>query len=471
MVGRAPRMPPLAWSLSARLLLLTIAFVMVAEVLIYVPSIARFRLAWFGERIAAAHLASLALEAAPSGMVSKDLERNLLTHVQGYSVILQRPNSKTLMLSIDMPPEFHETVDLNRMSPVDLIVDAFTTLARTENRVLRVMGASPRERNAVVAVLLDETPLREAMYAFSRRIVVLSVVISFFAAALVYLSLQWMMVTPMRRLTASMVAFRENPANPDAAVVESGRGDEIGTAEHELADMQSELRAALRQKDHLAALGEAVAKINHDLRNMLAAARLISERLAQSEDPDVKRATPILERTLDRAVEFCSQTLSYAVDRSDLSMDLFRLAEMLREVGAEVCQWAPDAGAAVRIAIPEDFTVRGDREQLERVFTNLARNAVEAGATEVAVSLVATGPVVIDVADDGPGMPQRAVDNLFKPFSGSTRAGGTGLGLAIAREVMQAHGGTIELVRTGADGTVFRLTFPGRAAPLGAAAQ
>ncbi len=231
--------------------------------------------------------------------------------------------------------------------------------------------------------------------------------------------------------------------------------------------MQTRVRAALRQRSHLAALGEAVAKINHDLRNMLATARLVSERLAQSPDPEVKRASPKLERAIDRAVALCSQTLQYVEDRRDLQLEQFRLAAMLREAG----QVFKNGSDVLKIEIAENIGIAADRDELFRVFVNLAKNAVEAGAETVTVRLSSAAPVVIEVVDDGPGMPPRAVENLFRPFAGSARSGGTGLGLAIAREVMQAHGGDIELKRTGADGTVFSLTLPCAAAPMREAAE
>jgi len=246
MASTDSRLPLLARSLSARLLVLTIFFVMLAEIFIFAPSIARFRLTWFQERIAAAHLATLSLEATPQGMVSKDLERELLRHVQGYGVILQKPGSKVLMLSSAMPPKIDATIDLRESSFFGLIGDAFATLFRSENRVLRVMGPSPQEKNIIVEVVLDEVPPRKAMFGYGQRIMALSVGISIFTAVLVYFSLYLLMVVPMRRITSSMVAFRENPNDPGAAIAESTRGDEIGTAQRELGTMQSRLRAALR---------------------------------------------------------------------------------------------------------------------------------------------------------------------------------------------------------------------------------
>lgn len=455
--GTSP-LPPMARSLSARLLVLTVFFVMLAEVFIFAPSIARFRLNWFEGRIAAAHLATLALEATPQNVVSKSLERELLRHAQAYGVILQKPGSKVLMLSSDMPPEVDASVDLTKTSFLGLIADAFATLARTKDRVLRVMGKSPQEPGVMVEVVLDEAPLRHMMFAYGWRILLLSVMISVFTAVLVYLSLYFLMVVPLRRITQSMVSFRQDPEDPDAAIGESTRTDEIGTAQRELAAMQERLRAALRQRQHLAALGEAVAKVNHDLRNMLATARLVSERLAGSGDPDVRRASPTLVGALDRAVTLCTETLNYAQEAGALHPSTFPLAEMLKEIPTAVPQIA-DGAVTLTIDVPEQLRVTADRSQLLRVFANLAKNAAEAGAGTVAIVKVADDPLGLQVCDDGPGIPEKAIENLFIPFAGSARAGGTGLGLAIAREILVAHGGNIELASSNPSGTVFRVTL------------
>ena len=456
MTSENSRLPPLARSLSARLLVLTIFFVMLAEVFIFAPSIARFRLNWMEEKIAAAHLATLALEATPDHMVSKELERELLRHVGGHGVILQKPGSKELVLSSDMPPRIDASIDITKSTFMGLIADAFAVLFRTRDRVLRVMGPSPRDKDVIVEVVLNERPLRALMFAYGERIMILSIGISVFTAFLVYLSLHWLMVVPMRRITSSMVAFRERPNDPSSAVAVSRRGDEIGTAERELATMQTRLRGALRQRQHLAALGEAVAKINHDLRNVLSTAQLVSARLEGSEDPQVQKATPTLVRSLDRAVILCTETLNYAQEPGDLSAARFALAPMLEEIPTAVPLIA-DGKVRLVVEVPQDVEVTGDREQLFRAFANLAKNAAEAGAETVTVALAGTAPVAVEVRDDGPGLPSKALENLFTPFAGSVRSGGTGLGLAIAREVMEAHGGNVELTATGPEGTVFRI--------------
>src|SRR5262249_60724488 len=100
----------------------------------------------------------------------------------------------------------------------------------------------------------------------------------------------------------SMMACAETPDAPSRIIVPSNRADEIGLAEMELASLQQRLRAALGHRSRLAALGEAVAKINHDLRNILSTAQLMSDRLGMSNDPQVKRTTPPLMKTIGPAI-------------------------------------------------------------------------------------------------------------------------------------------------------------------------
>ena len=112
--------------------------------------------------------------------------------------------------------------------------------------------------------------------------------------------------------------------------------------------------------------------------------------------------------------------------------------------------------------LPEDVGVEADSAQLFRVFHNLGRNAYEAGAREVRVAgkTVGEGILEIDISDDGPGLPERARDHLFQPFEASSRPGGTGLGLAISRDLVRAHGGSLELVASDARGSCFRIRLP-----------
>ncbi len=455
-------LPPLLKSLSARLLVLTIFFVMVAEVLIYVPSIARFRLVYLDERLARAHLASQTLIATPDHMISEELERELLAQVEARAVILKRTESRTLILSEDMPPEVDAMFDLRGATPMELIGDAFGTLMAAP-RVIRVVGQVPRDPALIVEVLLEEAPMRAAMYDYSRRILILSVVISLITATLVYVSLQLLMVRPMRRITESMMAFHAAPENAASDIVPSGRSDEIGMAQRELAQMQSDLRAAFTQRERLAALGAAVSKISHDLRNILATAQLVSDRLAASADPEVQRITPTLIGSIDRAINLCARTLSFGrADKPAPQARRFDLKDLVDDVGASVAL-AEEGLVAWRNEVPADFDVNADREQIFRVLLNLGNNSVQAIEREGEIRVTAArgqGKVVIELADTGTGLSGRAREHLFEAFAGAGRAGGTGLGLVIARDLMRAHGGEVRLISSGADGTTFRLELP-----------
>ncbi len=459
--GNGLRLPPLTKSLSAKLLLLTIFFVMVAEVLIYAPSIGRMRVVYLQERLAAAHLSILALEATPDNMVSKDLEAELLQHVGAYMVALQKPGRGKLMLMVEGPDKIDASYDLRQASFFGLIRDAVVSLAATENRLLRIVGPSPKDREVLVEVVLDEAPMRSDMFDYSYRILQLSLIISIFTAALVYLSLHLMMVRPMRRITESMAAFREKPEVAAGGLPSSERSDEIGIAQRELVTMQEGLRAALLQKTRLAALGAAVTKVNHDLRNILATASLISDRLARSGDPAVRSMAPTLVGAIDRALHLCAQTLQFTREGpAHLELNRFDLRDLLTEA-REGLAGVGAGRAAWKNEVESGFTIEADREQLYRVFCNLGLNALEAGATEVRiVARPVRKYLVIDVHDNGPGIPEEAREHLFKPFTGSTREGGTGLGLSIAYDIMRAHGGDIRMERADTEGTLFRLVLP-----------
>jgi signal transduction histidine kinase len=460
MSDRRSRLPLLGRSLSARLLLLTVFFIMLSEVLIYAPSVAHFRVEYLEDRLAAGHLATLALAAAPDHRIMAELETELLDHARAYAVVRYVPNMPKLMLIRDMPPAVDATYDLRKDTMLGLIYDAFDTLAHPKNRVLRIIGNSPKNPSVLIEVVLDEGPMREEMLAFSERILALSIIISLFTAALVYLSLQWLLVRPMRALTQNMTAFSAAPEDESRIIVPSSRGDEIGVAERELFAMQHGLRAALRQKAHLAALGSAVARINHDLRNILSSASLMSDRLAHIEAPEVKRIAPVLVRAIDRAVTLCTETLDFASGEGPApKLEPVPLRSVVEEVGAAlpVANGHPVLDNAVDAAIE----VKADRNQLFRVLSNLGANAIQAGAGQLRISAARhNGRVWIDVADDGPGLSDQARARLFQPFARSTKNGGSGLGLAIAKELVEAHGGDLHLVETSKAGTRFRVELP-----------
>jgi signal transduction histidine kinase len=465
--------------LSNKLLLLTIVFVMIAEVLIYIPSIANYRNIWLGERLSRARLVVMAANATPQGGVSGDIAERML-ETMGIEAIAVRTRGQRWLLALhQMPSEVSASHDLTGLKPFDSIRAAFATLFSRGDGMILVSGPPPQGADRF-EIVVQESRLRTAMLVYSRNILLLSLVISIITAALVYVALRALIVRPMERLSANILAFSEAPEDASTVIRPSGRTDEIGAAEERLAEMQNSLRDMLSQRRHLADLGLAVSKINHDLRNMLASAQLFSDRLGATEDPLVKRFAPKIVGALDRAIGYTRSVLAYGQAKEDPPrrqlLSLARLADDVADVlalsGHDQVRWENRIGA--------DVEVDADPDQLFRVVMNLCRNALEAvseGADPAVIRRVWVegerhgGVAVMRVCDTGRGVPARAKAALFQAFQGSARPGGTGLGLAIAAELVRAHGGSIELVDHAGAGAVFQFTIPDRPVDLQARRQ
>lgn len=459
--------------LSGKLLLLTIPLVMIAEVLIYVPSIANFRINRLNDRLAAANTAALVLDAAPSGMVPDSLAQQILQSIGARAVAIKTGQQRRLLAIADMPPAVDRNVDMRNMTVWSAIVGAFQVMLDRGDEVMRVIGPAPHGQ--FIEVVIDEAPLRHLMYRFSANVLLLSFGFAIATAALIYLALHFLFVRPMRRMTANLVAFHENPHAATGLATPSRRQDEIGIAERELADMQRDLVSMLNQKSRLAALGLAVSKINHDLRNLLASSQLLSDQLASVPDPRVQKFAPKLMRSLERAIAFCQSTLSYgkaqeaAPDRRTIAIE-----PIVNEV-REAVGLASDGSVAWIDAIERGLVLDADPDQIFRVLLNLVRNAVQAmesrphsdaAPKQIRIAGCREGGVTImEISDTGPGVPMKARAHLFDAFQGSSRDGGTGLGLAIAAELVRAHGGDLSLVE-GTIGATFRITIPDRPVEL-----
>jgi signal transduction histidine kinase len=471
-VRSQPRLPRLG--LSGKLLLLTIPLVMIAGILIYVPAIANFRMNRLNDRLAAANTAALVLDAAPSGMVPDSLARQILKSIGAHAVAIKMGQQRRLLASADLPASIDHDVDLRTMTAWSAIVDSLQTMLETGNQSIRIVGPAPGGAQ-FIEVVVDELPLRQAMYRFSRNLLFVSIGIGLLTAGLVYFAMHFLFVRPMRRLTANLIGFHENPESSARIIVPSQRGDEIGVAERELSDMQRDLVSMLHQKSRLAALGLAVSKINHDLRNLLASSQLLSDQLASVPDPRVQRFAPKLMRSLERAIAFCQSTLSYgraqeaAPDRRMIHIDPI-VAEVRETAGL-----ATDASITWISAIERGLSVDADPDQLFRVLLNLVRNAAQAleshprsdtASQQIRITGRREGAVaILEVSDTGPGVPAKAREHLFEAFQTSGRIGGSGLGLAIAAELIRAHGGNIHLVE-GTIGATFRIVIPDRPVEL-----
>jgi len=464
--GATKRVPRYVPGLSAKLLLLTILFVMLAEVLVFVPSVSNFRRQWLMERMAAAQIAALAAEAAPGGQLPSTLRNELLEQTKVKAIAVKRADSRILIIEMDMAADIDASYDLRHASWLTLIADALMVYVAPDDRIIRVVGEPGFDEGEFIEVVMGEAPLKAAMIRYGLDILGLSILISIITAALVYLSLDALLVKPMTKLTWNIVRFSERPEDPSRIINPSSRRDEIGTAERELSSMQRELAETLSQKTRLAALGLAVSKISHDLRNMLSSAQLLSDRLITVKDPTVQRLVPKLIASLDRAIRLCARTLDFGqAQETAPRRQRFELAPLVTEVGDSLGLPRPKL-IGWSVDIEEALEVDADRDQLFRVLSNLCRNAVQAlesqdeAAGEIVVAARREGSVtVIEVADTGPGVPERARAHLFKAFQSVARKGGTGLGLAIAAELVQAHGGNLTLLDT-EGGAIFRVTIP-----------
>src|SRR5471032_505697 len=461
----ATRRPAPSFGLSWRIMGLVVAGVMMAEVLLFLPSIGRFRMAFRSQLIESGTLAALALDATPDNMVTEEVKRTLLNHARVDAVVLVEPNKpKRALLNIAPTPQM-PTFDLTERGALGLIWDALETMARDGAYYIRIGGVSNRLPNAKVWIVVDELPMRIAMYGYAGRMLVLSTIVALFAATLLYLALRWLVIRPLQHLSEDMTAFRRAPEEAGTERPPTGRGDEIGVVDREFRNLQSELRASLRQKSRLAEVGAASNKINHDLRNMLSTARLLSDRLARSDDERTRKLAPTILNTIDRATRLASEAIEYVRDRPTPRITPFDLTDLVDEVGIALQEQGEDSDPnEVRNwvnALGSERRVHADRDLLYRVLVNLGRNAFDAGATTVTVAARSSGAyLLIDVTDNGNGVPSHVVSQLFRPFTTGGRAGGAGLGLAIARELVRAHGGEIVLSHTGATGTTFQFTLP-----------
>ena len=452
-------------SLSGRFLALTIIFVMLAEVFIFVPSIARFRQDYMVNRLERAQIASLALLA--NDMIDPELEYELLKNAGVFNVVLRRDEVRQLMLSSDMPAPVSATYDLRDPPAGALIVDALARLVNPNPEVVRVIGNPVQDAGLLIEVTMPTEPLRDAMIDYGLRILLLSAVISIFTATLLFFAVRRLLVAPIKGVVAAMKSYAAAPEDARRIIQPSADVRELNEAEHALQSMQSDLTSMLRQRERLAALGSAVAKISHDLRNILTSAQLFADRIDSSDDPVVARMAPKLLNSITRAVHLCESTLAFGkAEEPAPTLGIVNLSHVTQDVLDAEQLAASDDLVTFENDVPPSLMVRADSEQLYRVASNLIRNArqaIEVSRTPGKIQVTAgedDRSWWIRVTDTGPGLPQKAQEHLFTPFQGGARKGGSGLGLAIAAELVRGHGGKLSLSSTGPEGTTFTVTLP-----------
>ncbi|MDG1996508.1 MAG: HAMP domain-containing sensor histidine kinase [Emcibacteraceae bacterium] len=451
-------------SLSARLLLFTIFFVLIAEIFIYVPSIANFRETWINQKLAEANIAIQVVAAAPDYMVSRMLADELLTSTENYSIIRKFDEMDQQVLSVVKPFEVSAKFDMRDVPWLLSVSDAFEAMFNMNrtNYLIEAKGNASADDGSEMIIVFDEVLLCQAMLIYSRNIVLLTIVISLFTAGLVYYSLSNLLVKPVKEITDNMISFRHAPEDLTKKFNPGDRNDEIGVAMKELAKMQDDVRKALNQKDHLAKLGGAISNINHDLRNMLSSAQLVSDHLSTIDNPVVQQLTPRFVKAIDRAIRLCENTLQYGgSDVEELNLQTFNLHNLIDDVSTSLGLFENDT-VKLYNGIANDQKIKADNDQLFRVLMNITRNAIQAIGESGNITVTGTVQndyITIDVSDDALGIPEKIKENLFQPFKTASR-GGTGLGLAISKEIITAHGGTLDLLKSDAKGSTFRILLP-----------
>lgn len=452
--------------LPGRLLTLTVIVVLVAEIVVFGPALGGFHKTWLMERINLAQTAALALEAAPGERIAAPLQVELLESAEVKRIAFKRDGSRVLLLEEPFANSSGlrlATYDYTLNNPIFELGYAIETLFAPKGRVIRVLAKPRFDNGEFVEIVLNEAPLKLAMGRYALRTLFISTLISLLVGALVYYVLSFAFVRPMRKLTASIERFRDRPEDASIPFERSSRADEIGRAERAAAEMAEQIRANLRQRERLALLGGAVSRIAHDLRNMLATAQIVSERLAASDDPKVRQIAPRLERAIGRAAGLASSTARFGkVDEEAPVLRAVHLDAAVEEAVADALIAFP--GVHTRIDVEPHLVAIADEEHTHRIIVNLLRNAAQAlgGREDACITLRAmrhNGCCVIDVIDNGPGVPARVEGRLFEPFA-SSDGHGAGLGLTITRELARALGGDVELARNGAEGACFRVTLP-----------
>jgi signal transduction histidine kinase len=454
-----PRFKLFSRSLSARVLWLTVGIILFVEIVILMPSLGRERQAWLWDRVTQGYLAaySVAITGGGAAAVDPPTKAALLTLAGAESVTLLPPGKPNLMLTVDMLAAPDRRINLGQEGLLLSIWRADLSVLGLGGRQVEISADHWGLTDTKVRVIINGQALSKHLRTYVAHIAGLSVVIALVTGLLVFLALDRSLVRPMRVITASIVGFRRDPERAEQQELSRLgmlRDDEISGAARELAVMQDELRAALWRNARLAAVGTAMAKISHDLRNILSSALLVADRLQETAEPVVKKAANTLIAAVEQSADLLNRTVDFAREGPPaITRTQVALRGLVEEVAAVA---SPDDAVVVENLVPAAVVLPLDRVQIYRVLVNLMRNAREAGATRLRVSVECEpGLTKLLVADNGPGLPLKVQDNLFRPFTGNGRRGGTGLGLAIARDLIRAHGGELLLRQTGPGGTVF----------------
>jgi len=444
---------------------------MLAELVIFIPSATEFRQDWLNMRAQQAGLLALALTGVPDYEASEILTKQFMEDTDVIMMSAKRDGMSEFMLG--QPPEVSDidVIDLREKRRLPLFRDAFRAFFGSSEGSLRVLAASPVQGQDALELIIPKDKLQWAMRDYAKRIAYLSLAIALITGLMIYLAMLFMIIRPIEKLVTGLANFREDPEKRRSNLPPSSRKDEIGQLQREFYDMKQGVRASFKQRERLATLGMAVAKINHDLRNVLASASLVSERLERDQEDRIAKMGARLTRTIDRGIKLTSEVLNFSLsgqDEADLAV--VRISLLVGEAAGDTLGSFGTGARRISFTnkIPSEMIVTADKDHTYRIFHNLFRNAAQAMAKipddeairNLTVEAIPAGDhISILVKDTGPGLPDKAKNNLFKAFASASGRGSTGLGLTISQDLAREQGGDIMLESTSDAGTVFAVSL------------
>lgn len=284
-------------------------------------------------------------------------------------------------------------------------------------------GLNPWQQRIALWFILSALAMAPITYIFARRL-----------------------ASPISLFAAAAERLGRDPGAPPLTLQGSS---EIGVAVRAFNDMQERLR---RYVDDRTAM---VAAIAHDLRTPLTRLRFRIE--GAPEEARAKMAADI-----DQMEEMISATLAFV---RDTNRPADRTPLELSSLLESLCDEMAETGAETQVALGEKLVVEGDPMSLRRLFANLLDNAVKFGGAARVRVFRDTAHAVVEIDDDGPGVPAAEADRVFDPFyrrepSRNRQTGGIGLGLAVVRSIARSHGGDVELINREGGGLTARVELP-----------
>ena len=435
--------------LTKQILILVALCLFIAELLIFVPSAARFQTEWL-DRQWHHFLSQFSQEDAISlntldtryGSIANLTQKRF--YIPDFICWKQADGE---VAELGHMPEGAALVDLSK-SPLAHLSLTASLLFGSQDISITVFD-SQRDFDFRANWQADE--LRGELRSYAWRISLLTLIITLLTIMPLYLFLTRHFVRPLSSISQMIKTVSANPADLQEPANTNGSVTEINDIAAALNEMSEQVRRALRQKERLADIGEATAKINHDLRNILVSATLVTDNLSQSDDPKIRRIAPHIERAISDAANMTQNMMDYLSETKTEAPHAFSTSALAENLSHD---------ARLKVVVTGADDLYGAADQFYRLVLNLARNAQRAGATELTIDIWRAGHLaVIDISDNGPGIADDLRPHLFSAFySGHKRD--TGLGLAIAKDLAVAMGGQLRLSRSTKIGSEFRLSVP-----------